>query len=304
MEKLEHLLPVQNQCGETPIWVPEEKALYWVDTGDRSVYRYTPSDGWFQRYPVAVGSQALARKSADEWVLLSTSGVSLWERKSNRCRFLGNPVADSPRLEFCDCAVDPRGRLLAGTYNADKFDAPDGAYYRLEADGSFHEIERGLVFTNGIAFSPDGKTMYGAEMFARRLLAWDYNPEAGTVSRRRVLAELEPDAGYPDGVIVDAEGYLWVGHWAGWRVSRYTPAGKVDRVIRLPVPTAPCMAFGGRNLDELYITTAYKGLSDEQRQAAPWSGDLFRVRLDVRGRIEPRFAAPPRLRRGRRGKAG
>jgi len=289
MEKLEHLLPVQNHCGENPIWVPEEKALYWVDTGGMSVYRYTPADGWFERFPVAVGSQALARKSANEWVVLSNSGVSVWDRKTNRCRFLGNPVADRPRLEFCDCVVDPRGRLLAGTYNADKFDAPDGAYWRLDADGSFHEIERGVVFTNGIAFSLDGRTMYGAEMFARRLLAWDYDPEAGTVRGRRVLAELESDAGYPDGVIVDAEGYLWVGHWAGWRVSRYSPAGKVDRVIKLPVPTATCMAFGGKNLDELYITTAYKGLTEEQRKAAPLSGDLFRVKLDVQGVVEPLF---------------
>lgn len=289
MEKLEHLLPVQNQCGETPLWVPEEKALYWVDTGGRSVYRYAPAGGGLERFPVPLDSQALARKSATEWVLLSPYGVSLWDRQFNRCRFLGSPISDRPHLQFCDCAVDPRGRLLAGTYNADKFDAPDGAYYRLEADGSFREIERGIVFTNGIAFSPDGRTMYGAEMFARRLLAWDYDPEAGTVRNRRVLAELEADAGYPDGVIVDAEGFLWVGHWAGWRVSRYSPEGKVERTIKLPVPTATCMSFGGQELDELYITTAYKGLNDEQRKAAPQSGDLFRIRLDVRGVPEPLF---------------
>jgi sugar lactone lactonase YvrE len=224
-------------------------------------------------------------------VLLSPYGVSLWEPSSNRCHFLGNPVADKPHLQFCDCTVDPHGRLIAGTFNADRFEAPDGAYYRLDGDLSFHEIDRGIVFTNGIAFSLNGKTMYGAEMFARRILAWDYDPEQGTVSRRRVLAELEPDAGYPDGVIVDAEGFLWVGHWAGFRVSRYSPEGKIERVIRLPVPTATCLAFGGVNLDELYITTAYKGLSEEQRKASPQSGDLFRVRPGLKGLVEPCFKA-------------
>jgi len=293
VETLEHLLPVQNFCGETPLWVPEEKALYWVDTGGRAVFRYTPTDGWLQRFAVAVDSQALARLSSQQWVLLSPYGVSVWDRRTNRCLFLGSPIGDKPHLQFCDCAVDPRGRLLAGTFNADHFDAADGSYFRLDADGSFREIERGIVFTNGIAFSPDGRTMYGAEMFARRLLAWDYDPQNGTTSGRRVLAELEPDAGYPDGVIVDAEGYLWVGHWAGWRVSRYSPAGKVERAIKLPVPTATCLAFGGDELNELYITTAYKGLSDEQRKAAPWSGDLFRVRLDVRGLVEPCYRHLP-----------
>src|SRR4030042_5978365 len=89
VEMLEHLLPVQNFCGETPLWVPEEKALYWVDTGGRSVYRYTPAGGWLERFPVPLDSQALARKSAREWVLLSPYGVSVWDRQSNRCRFLG-----------------------------------------------------------------------------------------------------------------------------------------------------------------------------------------------------------------------
>src|SRR4030042_1810521 len=199
MEKLEHLLPVQNQCGETPIWVPEEKALYWVDTGGRCVFRYAPAGGWLERFPVPLDSQALARKSAREWVLLSPYGVSVWDRQSNRCRFLGSPLKDRPHLQFCDCAVDPLGRLVAGTFNADKFDAPDGAYYRLEADGSFREIERGIVFTNGIAFSPDGRTMYGAEMFARRILAWDYDPHAGTAGNRRGLGGQETAHGRPGG---------------------------------------------------------------------------------------------------------
>ena len=289
MYTLEHLLPVQNECGETPIWVPEEGALYWVDTGGRAVFRYTPADGLNERFDLEFDTQGLARRSKGEWIILTPTGIAFWSRGQNLCRFIGNPEAARPNIRFCDSAVDPGGRLIAGTYNNERFEAPDGSFYRMDRDLSFHCIDTGLVFTNGIAFSPDGKTMYAAEMFARRILAYDYDPQKGTAKNRRVFAVLKEGAGFPDGLIVDAEGYLWCGHWGWWRVTRFTPSGGVDREIMMPVPTATCMAFGGEGLNELYITTAWKGLTPEQREQSPLSGDLFRIVLDIKGRLEPLF---------------
>ena len=166
-------------------------------------------------------------------------------------------------------------------------EAPDGALHRLDPDGTIHTIETGLVLPNGISFSPDGKTMYVTEMWARRITAFDFDARKGTVSRRRVLITLPEEEGYPDGLIVDAEGFLWSAHWQGFRVTRYDPDGRKERVIEVPVPTATCMAFGGKALDTLYITTGKKGLTPEQLQKYPQAGDVFAVEPGISRPAEP-----------------
>jgi sugar lactone lactonase YvrE len=188
-----------------------------------------------------------------------------------------------------DGAVGPDGRFYAGSLNFDVLDAPDGCLYRVDTDGSIATIETGLVLPNGIAFSPDGRTLYVTEMWVNRITAFDFDARRGTVSRRRPLIEVPADEGHPDGLIVDAEGYLWSGHWQGFRVTRYDPDGKKVCHVGVPVPTATCMAFGGPGLDRLFITTGKKGLSPDQVGKYPEAGDLFMVTADVKGRIEPAF---------------
>jgi len=186
--------------------------------------------------------------------------------------------------------VDRQGRLLIGTANVEQYDAPDGVLYRLDADRSIHKIDEGYAVVNGIGFSPDGRIVYVTDMFHNRILAFDYDTEAGTVANRRTFVEVPADAGLPDGLIVDAAGYIWSAHWGGWRVTRYDPDGKIEREIRLPVANVTCMGFGGSDLNELYITTAWFLLSDDDRKAQPQAGDLFRIRTDVTGLVEPQFA--------------
>jgi len=141
-----------------------------------------------------------------------------------------------------------------------------------------------------MGWSPDGGTLYVTDMFRRRILAYDYDLATGAVSGRRVFATIPEDAGLPDGLVVDAEGGVWSAHWGGWRVTRYAPDGAVEREIRLPVANITCMGFGGRGLDELYITTAWFLLSAAERTAQPQAGDLFRVKVGIRGIPEPCFA--------------
>jgi sugar lactone lactonase YvrE len=121
-------------------------------------------------------------------------------------------------------------------------------------------------------------------------VAYDFDARSGSVTGRRTLVTVPESEGYPDGLIVDDEGFLWSGHWQGFRVTRYDPDGKKSRHIVVPVPTATCMAFGGPDLDRLYITTGKKGLTGEQIAAYPSAGDLFMVRPGVRGRVEHEFA--------------
>jgi len=128
------------------------------------------------------------------------------------------------------------------------------------------------------------------DMFHNQIIAMDYDTAAGTVSNRRTFVEVPAEAGLPDGLIVDADGFIWSAHWGGSRITRYDPDGTIEREVPLPAANVTCMGFGGAELDELYITTAWFLLSDDERAAQPQAGDLFRLKSEVRGLIEPEFA--------------
>ncbi len=287
---VEHLLPVQQLAGETPIWIPDEQAVYWIDLGDSKVHRYHPGSGDTKEWTLNVPITALARRASGKWILATKTGLYFWDQESNTSEFIADPEADNPSLRFNDGAIDPKGRFLIGTLNEEDLNAPDGALYRLDPDLSIHKLDTGYAVANGIGFSPDGTTLYLTDMFHGKILAYDYDVEAGTVSGKCTFVEVPAEAGLPDGLIVDAEGFIWSAHWGGWRVTRYAPDGTIDREIKLPVANVTCMALGGPSLNELYITTAWFMLSDEERAAQPQAGDLFRIETDVTGRLEPEFA--------------
>ena len=299
MREVEHLLACQNQCGESPIWDPSTRRLYWTDTENPRFFSLRPANGPAAEgrapasKPVEVKSpwlnQAIGRRRAGAWVAVVRDGFAIWDPEGGGSRFLGNPVAGKAHLTMNDGAVGPDGRFYAGSLNQQVLESSEGALWRLDRDGAFACIQDGLVLPNGLAFSPDGRTMYVTEMWARKITAFDFDPRAGTVSRRRVLVTVPEQEGYPDGLIVDADGFLWSAHWQGFRLTRYDPQGKKERHVPVPVPTATCMAFGGPGLDELYITTGKKGLSPDQLRDYPRAGDLFVARPGVRGMIEPEY---------------
>jgi sugar lactone lactonase YvrE len=126
-------------------------------------------------------------------------------------------------------------------------------------------------------------------MFNRNILAYDHDPVSGDVANRRVFASLPEEAGYPDGLTVDSQGFIWNAHWNGWKVTRYDPTGQIEREIKLPVQNVTRCAFGGAQLDELYINTAWYSLTEAERKDQPLAGDLFRVKTEVKGLVEPKF---------------
>lgn len=289
MNELEHLLPAQNEVGETPIWIPGEQALYWIDIEGRRVHRYEPAAGAVKSFDLDVPVTALARRREGRWILTTKTGLSFWDSRTNQSQFIVNPETH-PDLRFNDSAVDCQGRLLIGSMNQKDLSAAEGSLYRLDPNLTIHKIDAGYAVANGIGFSPDGRTVYVTEMFSSRILVHDYDTVAGTVKNRRTFATIPTEAGYPDGLIVDRDGFVWSAHWGGSRVTRYDPEGKIERVIRLPVPNVTCMGFGGRDLNELYITTGWFLMSAEDRRKNPLAGDLFRMKTDIQGLIEPEFA--------------
>ncbi len=288
-ETPEQLVASQNEVGETPMWIPEEGALYWIDSEGPRVCRWDPS-GETRSFDPGFPITALLRRASGGWVAAAKDGLYTWDHATGESRFLCNPMEGSPDLRFNDAIIDRQGRLLAGTMNQQNLEAPDGALYRIDPDGSSHELDKGLAVANGIGLSPDGATVYVTDMFHGRILAYDYDTNVGEAGNRRIFATVPGDQGLPDGLTVDAEGFVWSAHWAGWRVTRYTPGGEVDRQVPLPTANVTCMAFGGEDLKDLFVTTAWFMLSDEERNAQPMAGDLFRIRTDVKGLVEPGFA--------------
>ena len=205
-------------------------------------------------------------------------------------------------MRFNDGSADRQGRFWAGSTQAEDQFQPEGSLYRLDGDCSLHTMAGGLACSNGLGWSPDSKTMYVTAQFARELLAFDFDPATGELANRRSFATVPEADGLPDGLTVDAEGGVWSPQWGGWRITRYDPDGKVERVVKMPVPNPVACCFGGPDLKDLYVTTAWGWLSDAERAAAPGCGDLWVVRTGHPGppRTEVRRLICPASHGGRR----
>ena len=290
MHKVEHLLSVQNNCGEIPNWIPEKKELYWSDFDGKKFFTYSPKTGALREHDLQHMIGGWGRRKNKGWIVSTEEGIAFWDEVTLAFDFLVKPDEDRANIMCGDGAVDRQGRFLVGTMDVVTFDAPNSSLFSYSPDGTLARLDSGFALSNGIGFSPAGDTLYFTDMFHRRILSYEYNGKTGEIGKRRVFAEIPEEKGLPDGLIVDSGGFVWSCHWGGWCITRYDTAGKVERVIELPVSNVTCCAFGGDELTDLYITTAWKGLSEEEHKAQPLAGDLFMVKTDVQGLIEPRFA--------------
>jgi len=292
MNQVEHVLTVQNKLGEGPVWSAEEQALYWVDIENNSFFRYFPTTSKYESFDVGVPIGVLALRAAGGLVMATKNGFAFWDPKTQALQFLANPEADKPHTRFNDGAVDSQGRFWAGTMCglSEICSAPEGSLYRLDPDGSVSIMETGIFIANGIDWSPDTKIMYFTDSTRHVIYAYDFDPATGAIENRRPFISTPDEIGVPDGLTVDSEGCIWSARWGGWKITRYDPTGKVEREIQLPVQCPTSCAFGGANLDELYITSAWNELTVEQKKNQPYAGDLFRVKTDTKGRVSPKFA--------------
>lgn len=290
MNDVERVLTVTNQLGEGSIWHPDDGALYWIDIDERKIFRFYPSTERLESFDVETRVTALAMRASGGFITATDQGLAYWDAQTRELSFISDPEADKPSVRFNDGAVDRQGRFWAGSMNEVDFATPDGSLYRLDPDGSIHTMEVETTVSNGIGWSPDNATMYFTDSMRQVILAYDYDSATGAISNRRPFAQVSEEGVLPDGLTVDSEGFVWSAQWGGGNVTRYDPNGAVDRVIRLPAQQITCPAFGGENLDELYITSAWTGLSQEEREKQPLAGALFRIKVGVKGLAEPKFA--------------
>lgn len=273
--EVEVAIPAKAELGEGPTWDPATARLLWVDILGCEIHTYDPDTG--QDAVRTTEQHVGAAKPRENGGLVANlrDGIGLYEPEGS-FRWLARLAREGVRGN--DAAVAPDGALWAGTMRYDA--APGGgALYRVDPGGAVSTILDDVTISNGIGWSLDGRLMYYNDSRTQRVDVFDFHGE--TVTNRRPFATIDPPA-VPDGLTVDADGCVWVALCYGGRVHRYTPAGRLDRVIELPVPNTTACAFGGRDLTDLYITSA--------RTAERLSGSVFVVPGAGQGVPLPAFA--------------
>ncbi|MCC6867611.1 MAG: SMP-30/gluconolactonase/LRE family protein [Burkholderiales bacterium] len=287
--RIEVVVPGPFLLGESPCWHAAEQALYFVDALRPAIHRWRPDDAALATWimPRIVGSFAIRAKGG--LIAALQSGFAAVDLADGRVTPLVDPEPERPSNVLNDGKCDRRGRFWCGSRDGD-LAHPNGALYRLDPDLSTQRMDDGFIVSNGIAWSPDDRTMYFADSRAETVFAYDFDIDDGAISNRRIFFETRDIAGRCDGATVDAEGFYWCALVHGGRIARVDPKGRFDRVIDVPVRHPTMCSFGGDALDILYVTSAASMVTDDERAATPHAGAVFAIHgLGVSGLPEPRF---------------
>jgi sugar lactone lactonase YvrE len=263
--------------------------LWWTDIQGRKLFRYDWQLRILESFPTPerVGSFGLIK--GDKAIIAAfESGIALYEPSGGVTKWLARPEADNPGVRFNDGRVDRQGRFWAGTMVETEPRTGRGGLYCVDGAGRAAKREGGIVISNGICWSPDSARFYFADSPLCEIYVYDFNAAAGTIANRRLFART-PNGAHPDGANVDSEGYLWSAHWGAGRVVRYTPDGLIDRVLEVPASQPTCVAFGGPDLDLLFVTSARDGLTAGELANQPSAGDVFVYKIGCVGLAEPHF---------------
>jgi sugar lactone lactonase YvrE len=271
------VLDAQCALGESPVWWAAAGKLVFVDITGRRLHRFDPVSKQHEVDPVAEDIGCVAPAKGGGYVAGLRSGLWLLDAAGAKVRQLAANPQDAATHRFNDGRVDPRGRYFAGTLDEPKA-AGDAALYRFDRSG-LAKLADGIMTSNGLAFSPDGRTLYFSDTPRFVIHRFDYDPDTGAATNRRVFARIEPtatDRGRPDGAAVDVEGCYWSALYEGSRIRRHDPDGKVMADYHVPALNTTMPAFGGSDLKTLFVTTA------RDKKGGP-GGGLYAMPVDVAG---------------------
>lgn len=276
--------PLACELGEGPLWW--RGALWFTDIKRKKIHRFDPEtargDGWDA--PSEVGF--LGPLENGHFIAGAKTGLYDFNPANGAFRLIRTVEPERPSNRLNDGAVDAGGRLWFGSMD-DLEQNASGALYRWDRAG-LSLMDPGYIITNGPAVSPDGGTLYHTDTLQKRIYAFDLQTD-GSLSGKRVFVTIEDGAGYPDGPVVDSQGCLWTGLFAGWSARRYSPQGQLMESVSFPVANVTKLAFGGADLKTVYATTARKGLDSAALAAQPLAGGLFRFQTQTPG--QPQFCA-------------
>ncbi len=293
------LVDARAGLGEGPVWDPQSNRLIWLDLVDwwnraddptSVVHVHDPDGGAGQAIEVAGGIGSVALRSAGGLVVAGGDGFGTLDLGSGTFRPVAPLGLEKAGHRFNDGGCDPQGRFWAGTAQRSSGRPGECALYRLDTDWQVEKTLSGVTVSNGIGWSPDGEVMYYIDTPTGRIDRFRFDGESGSLGPREVLAEVPDRLGVPDGLAVDAQGCVWVAVWGSSRVLRFTPRGRLDSEVVLPVSIPTSCAFGGPDLATLYITSAWATLTDEQLSREPHAGGVFATDVGVEGRPEPIYA--------------
>lgn len=290
LEEPQLLLDTRSPLGEGPLWDTDRKVLWWIDILERLVQCYNPADESNQTWDIGQMPGTLVRAQDDRLVVAAEKGFLYFDPATGTTETITDPEPEYPEHRFNDGKCDPAGRLWAGTMPICE-EGATGAMYCLHADGHAPPMATDYAIPNGIAWNADATIMYHIDSPTRRIDAWDFDCATGAINNRRPIYHVTQEGAFPDGMATDVEGKLWLALWGGWGVVRLDPetGEELDR-LELPVSQVSACAFGGENMDELYITSARKNLGPEALENEPHAGSLFKARLGIQGLPFTRFA--------------
>lgn len=279
------------ELGERPVWDANVAGMVWVDINAGLLHCFTTDRGDAVIAGAGVPVGAAAPRVGGGYVLATQDGFRLVSADGAADGLLVVPPGMPTNVRFNDGACDPAGRFWAGTAATDGT-SKTASLYRLDAHGSVTEVLTAVSESNGLGWSPDGATFYYTDSgeSESRVRAFGFDLRAGTLHDERELIRFGPDEGVADGLVVDADGCLWIAMWDGGCVRRYSADGELLGLYPVPVSRPTCPGFGGPDLDELYLTTAWEGLADDRREAEPLAGHLLRSRPEARGQAPNCYA--------------
>jgi len=292
--RFELVYDLQARLGESPFWDEVSQTLWLTDINGKRLHRFDPQRGQYSTRNLPEELGCFAPSTTTGFIAAMRSGIwhlpdteSETAGKQRKC-LVKNPEGYAGS-RFNDGIIDARGRLLSGTLDPDKHSR--AGLYRYDNRGLVRLVD-GLITSNGLAFSPDGRTLYHADTPRFTVYAYDYDIDKGDISNKRMFIQIQPtetDRGRPDGAAVDVDGCYWTALYQGARVHRYSPQGELieSYAVAAQSPTMPC--FGGKDMRTLYVTSARDGCSAEQLAAFPQSGGIFAMRVETPGLAKHRF---------------
>lgn len=289
MTRFERLSPTTAILGEGPLWDPRSQTLLSLDCMGRKLFRHTPATGAEEVWALPRTPGSFALRASGGVLMAYRRGLAMIEPGTDMLDDIPTPGIDFGVAVFNDGKCDRRGRFWTGTMDREGKN-PVGALYRLDPDLSVYRMDDGITLANGIAWSPDDRTMYFCDSRPGHVWAYDYDIASGRIENRRMFIDFAGRKGRPDGCTVDAEGCLWVAEISAGQVVRLDPAGREVAAVAVPVPRPTSVIFGGPDLRTLFVTSMRHGLSAEELQSHSTSGCIWAGDVGVAGIEEPRFA--------------